>query len=102
MLSFTVNTEQAKGDGEQIVLSGHRDTVFRDFGQLEIGDTFVVNMPYGTYEYAIRETEIVPEDDTSVIRKMGEEVLVVTTCYPFHMVGSAPERFVAYAYTVES
>ncbi|WP_370512356.1 hypothetical protein [Planomicrobium sp. CPCC 101110] len=25
------------GQGEQIVLSGHRDTVFRDFGKLEIG-----------------------------------------------------------------
>ncbi|MEK4299283.1 class D sortase [Oceanobacillus sp. FSL W8-0428] len=88
------------GQGEQILLSGHRDTVFRDFGDLEIGDTFVVQMPYGEYTYEIRETEIVPEDDTSVIREMGEEVLVVTTCYPFHFVGSAPERFVAYAYPV--
>src|SRR5699024_9724066 len=25
------------GQGEQIILSGHRDTVFRDFAQLEIG-----------------------------------------------------------------
>ncbi|GEN89938.1 class D sortase [Oceanobacillus sojae] len=88
------------GQGEQILLSGHRDTVFRDFGDLEIGDTFVVQMPYGEYTYEIRETEIVPEDDTSVIREMGEEVLVVTTCYPFHFVGSAPERFIAYAYPV--
>ncbi|MFD1452991.1 class D sortase [Oceanobacillus sojae] len=88
------------GQGEQILLSGHRDTVFRDFGDLEIGDTFVVQMPYGEYTYEIRETEIVPEDDTSVIREMGKEVLVVTTCYPFHFVGSAPERFVAYAYPV--
>ncbi|MCT1904816.1 class D sortase [Oceanobacillus sojae] len=88
------------GQGEQILLSGHRDTVFRDFGDLEIGDTFVVQMPYGEYTYEIRETEIVPEDDTSVIREMGEEVLVVTTCYPFHFVGSAPERFVAYSYPV--
>lgn len=88
------------GQNEQILLSGHRDTVFRDFGELEIGDTFVVQMPYGEYTYEIKETEIVPEDDTSVIREMGEEVLVVTTCYPFHFIGSAPERFVAYAYPV--
>ncbi|WP_152658506.1 class D sortase [Oceanobacillus sp. CFH 90083] len=90
------------GQGEQILLSGHRDTVFRNFGDLEIGDTFVVQMPYGEYTYEIRETEIVPEDDTSVIREMGEEVLVVTTCYPFHFVGNAPERFVAYAYPVSN
>lgn len=89
------------GQGEQILLSGHRDTVFRNFDQIEIGDPFIVHMPYGTYTYEIKETEIVPEDDTSVIRSMGEEVLVVTTCYPFHYIGSAPDRFVAYAYPVE-
>jgi|GEM_PF-5448386 len=86
------------GDGEQIMLSGHRDTVFRNFGQLEIGDRFIVNMPYGSYPYIIKETEIVLEDDTSIIRKMNEEVLVVTTCYPFSYFGPAPKRFIIYAY----
>lgn len=90
------------GQGEQILLSGHRDTVFRNFDQIEVGDQFIVTMPYGSYTYEIRETEIVPEDDTSVIRSMGEEVLVVTTCYPFHYVGNAPERFVTYAYPVDT
>ncbi|WP_217588057.1 class D sortase [Lentibacillus saliphilus] len=90
------------GQNEQIVLSGHRDTVFREFNKIEIGDQYKVETPYGTYTYEIRETEIVPEDDTSVIRKMGEEALVVTTCYPFDYVGSAPNRFVTYAYPVEN
>lgn len=89
------------GQNEQIVLSGHRDTVFRSFGEIEIGDQFIVTMPHGTYTYEIKETEIVPEDDTSVIRNMGEEVLVVTTCYPFHYVGNAPDRYVTYAYPVK-
>ncbi|MFP3916853.1 class D sortase [Lysinibacillus telephonicus] len=86
------------GQGEQIVLSGHRDTVFRDFNKIEIGDLFIVNMPYGTFTYQIKDTEIVNEDDTTVIRKMGEEVLVVTTCYPFDFLGSATQRFIIYAY----
>lgn len=89
------------GQNEQILLSGHRDTVFRSFGEIEIGDHFILTMPYGSYTYEIRETEIVPEDDTSVIRNMGEEVLVVTTCYPFRYVGNAPNRFVTYAYPVK-
>lgn len=89
------------GQNEQIILSGHRDTVFRNFGELEIGDSFIVHMPYGEYEYEIRSTKIVPEDDTTVVGEMGEEVLVVTTCYPFNFIGSAPERFVAYAYPVD-
>lgn len=86
------------GQGEQIVFSGHRDTVFKNFADLELGDTFVVEMPYGDYTYEIRDTEIVDADDTSVVGEMGEEVLVVSTCYPFDYLGNAPERFVFYAY----
>ncbi|SFC74375.1 sortase A [Alkalibacterium subtropicum] len=88
------------GQGDQIVFSGHRDTVFKNFAELELGDTFVVEMPYGDYIYEIKDTEVVDEDDTSVVGKMGEEVLVVSTCYPFDYLGSAPERFVFYAYPV--
>ncbi|HEX6593090.1 MAG TPA: class D sortase [Bacillota bacterium] len=88
-------------ENEQILLSGHRDTVFRRFGELEIGDRFIIEMPYGEYEYEMRESEIVSADDTSVIRPMGEEVLTVSTCYPFSYVGSAPDRFVLYAYPID-
>ncbi|MDP4098579.1 class D sortase [Paenibacillus sp. P96] len=88
-------------DNEQILLSGHRDTVFRNFGKLAIGDRFIVKLPYGTYEYEIKSTDIVDKDDTTVIRPMGTEVLVVSTCYPFNFVGSAPERYILYAYPVD-
>ena len=87
-------------EGEQIVLSGHRDTVFKEFEKLKIGDTFVVELTYGKFTYEIRETEIVDADDVSVIRPRGEEVLTVTTCYPFHYIGNAPERFIFYAYPI--
>lgn len=88
------------GDGEQILLSGHRDTVFRQFGELEIGDRFLVEMPYGKYEYEIRETEIVDANDTSIITPKGEEVLTLSTCYPFSYIGYAPDRYIIYAYPV--
>lgn len=87
-------------DGEQILLSGHRDTVFRKFADLKVGDRFIVKMPYGTFEYEMKSSKIVDKDDTSVIRSMGEEVLVLSTCYPFHYVGPAPDRYVIYAYPV--
>lgn len=87
-------------DNEQILLSGHRDTVFRDFDKLSVGDHFIVKLPYGTFEYEIRSTDIVDKDDTSVIRSMGTEALVVSTCYPFRFVGNAPERYIFYAYPV--
>lgn len=87
---------------DQILLSGHRDTVFRNFDQLELGDTFVVKLPYGTFEYKIYDTEIVSADDTTVIRSTApDEILTVTTCYPFYYIGNAPERFVFYAKPVD-
>ncbi|KZR58647.1 class D sortase [Pseudobacillus badius] len=89
------------GDKEQILLSGHRDTVFRDFGQLEKGDRFIIDMPYGTFEYEMREAKIVEADDTTVIAPQGEEVLTLSTCYPFGYIGPAPDRYVIYAYPVK-
>lgn len=89
-------------DGEQIVLSGHRDTVFTNFDQLEVGDDFIVDMPTGSFTYEIRETEIVDSEDLTVIRPRGEEVLTVTTCYPFNYIGYAPDRYVMYAYPKET
>lgn len=88
------------GDGEQILLSGHRDTVFRSFGELEVGDRFIVEMPYGTYEYEMRESEIVDAEDRTVISSKGEEVLTLSTCYPFSFIGYAPDRYIIYAYPV--
>lgn len=89
------------GENRQILLSGHRDTVFRQFGELEDGDEFHVKMEHGTFIYAIEDNEIVSADDTSVIDPSREdEVLTVSTCYPFSYIGSAPDRYVVYAYPV--
>lgn len=82
----------------QIVLSGHRDTVFRRLGELQIGDELIVQMPYGDFTYIIEDTDIVDADDRTVIDpNIDEELLTVTTCYPFTYVGSAPDRYIIYA-----
>lgn len=87
------------GENRQILLSGHRDTVFRNFGELEHGDEFHVKMKNGTFIYEFRDHEIVSADDTTVIDLNREdEYLTVSTCYPFSYIGSAPDRFVIYAY----
>jgi sortase A len=86
------------GELGQIVFSGHRDTVFLRLGELELGDKFVVSLPYGDYMYEIYETKIVDKDDTSIITLQKEkEELILTTCYPFTLTGRAPERYIVYA-----
>ncbi|MBG9586502.1 class D sortase [Cytobacillus firmus] len=89
------STTVLPGQNDQILLSGHRDTVFRRLGELKIGDILQVNMPYGEYKYEITETEIVDADDTTVINSTApHEILTVSTCYPFSYVGNAPYRYI--------
>ncbi|MEC0419705.1 class D sortase, partial [Bacillus subtilis] len=83
----------------QIVLSGHRDTVFRRAGELRKGDTLRVDTGYGGYDYIIKDMKIVSKDDNSIITLQHEkEELILTTCYPFSYIGDAPDRYIIYAY----
>ncbi|MGN8647395.1 class D sortase [Gracilibacillus sp. HCP3S3_G5_1] len=83
---------------DQIVLSGHRDTVFRKLGEVEIGDTFIIRLPHGDFEYEMVDSKIVDADDTTIIKSTApDEELVITTCYPFSYVGNAPDRYIIYA-----
>lgn len=88
---------------DQIVLSGHRDTVFQRMGELEIGDILNVELEYGEFAYEIVDTKIVDADDrTIIVPTSPDEVLTVTTCYPFSYVGSAPDRYIITALPVET
>lgn len=87
---------------DQIVLSGHRDTVFRRMGELEIGDILTVQMEYGERSYEIVDTKIVDADDrTIIVPTAPDEVLTVTTCYPFSFIGSAPDRYIITALPID-
>lgn len=86
------------GQKDQILLSGHRDTVFKKLGELELGDELIVEMSYGDFTYIINDTDIVDADDRTVIRSTApDEILTLSTCYPFNFIGSAPERYIIYA-----
>lgn len=86
------------GENGQIVLSGHRDTVFRRLGELKPGDIFEVAMANGKFKYELTNTKIVDADDRSIITLQNtQEELIVITCYPFRFVGNAPQRYIIYA-----
>lgn len=91
------------GQPDQILLSGHRETVFRRLGELQNGDTFHIKMPYGTFSYEIIQSQIVDADDPTVIRSTAPtETLTVSTCYPFSYIGDAPYRYVLTAHRTEN
>lgn len=108
ILHGTSDTELAKGVGhyigsafpgeqDQVVLSGHRQTVFRDLGKVQIGDQLVVETLAGTFTYEVFDQFIVDQNDRGVIVPHDEAVLTLVTCYPFQYVGSAPERYILQA-----
>lgn len=88
---------------DQIVLSGHRDTVFRSLGEVKLGDTFTIQLPHGDYTYEMVDSKIVAADDTSIIKSTApDEELVISTCYPFSYVGNAPDRYIIYAKPIQT
>jgi sortase A len=99
------DTTAFPGQNKPVLLAGHRDTVFRGFSKLKKGDLFIVKLPYGTYQYRMKNYKIVDKDNQSVVQhalKGTEEQLLVSTCYPFRYVGNAPKRYVIYSYLVTS
>lgn len=86
------------GENGQIVLSGHRDSVFRNLGELKVGDLLILEIPSGKYTYEIVKTRIVESDDRTIITLQDQkEELILTTCYPFQFIGNAPQRYIIFA-----
>jgi sortase A len=85
------------GERDNCVLSGHRDTVFRDLGEIGEGDSLIVNTSAGEFEYQVTKVRIVDKDDKTVIVPKPRATLTVSTCYPFVYIGAAPERYVLVA-----
>lgn len=85
-------------ESDQIVLSAHNDTAFKRTGELDLGDRLTVSMSYGDFEYEIVETFITSADDLTVIQSTApDELLTLTTCYPFNFIGYTPERYIIHA-----
>ncbi len=85
------------GEEDNCVLSGHRETVFRDLGDLKKGDLLIVQTSAGAFTYEVNGMRIVHEDDKTVIVPMGHAVLTLSTCYPFDTPGYSPDRYIVSA-----
>ncbi|WP_407728476.1 class D sortase (plasmid) [Priestia megaterium] len=82
---------------EHTVLSGHRDTVFTRLGELKTGDNLIVEFDNKLYEYQIKKIWITHKEDRTVIVPKDKPTLTLTTCYPFDMIGKAPDRYIIQA-----
>jgi sortase A len=90
------------GQHGNIVLSGHRDTFFRPLRGIKDGDRISLVTPEGKFHYVVDWTTVVNPTDTRSLMPTPSAALTLVTCYPFHYVGPAPERFIVRARQVES
>lgn len=83
-------------------IAGHRTTYlapFRRLNDLHKADQIELQMPYGTFTYAVEGTRIVKPSDVDVIRRVGHDRLVLTACNPLY---SAAQRIVVFARLVRT
>ena len=90
------------GETDNCVVSGHRETIFRQLGKLKIGDQLIVQTSSGTFTYEVNGMRIVHADDKTVIVPTDHAVLTMTTCYPFNTPGYYPDRYIVSANLVKS
>jgi sortase A len=85
------------GQGELVYIAGHRTTYgapFSRIDQLVEGDRVTLELPYGTFAYAVTGHRIVPATQTSVLKSKGFEQLALQACHPRFF---ATHRYIVYA-----
>jgi sortase A len=85
------------GGSGNIGIAGHRDTFFRPLEQIRRGDVISVQTLEGTYRYVVDSLQIVDPALVNVLNDSGRPELTLVTCYPFHLIGPAPKRFIVHA-----
>ena len=82
------------GEQGKVVLAAHRDGFFAPLEFVKEGDEVIIETDYGKFYYKISKLWIAEADDMTVTAPVNKEMLVMYTCYPFHFIGSAPNRYI--------
>lgn len=85
------------GSRGNVAIAAHRDTFFRGLQELVPGDRIELASADHTLSYRITGLTVVEPTAVDVLADTGEPVLTLVTCYPFHYIGSAPQRFIVRA-----
>jgi sortase A len=85
------------GENRLVYIAGHRTTYLAPFShidRLRSGDRVTIEVPYGTFIYAVTRHRIVKATDLSVLRSPRHEVVELQACHPRFF---ASHRYIAYA-----
>lgn len=79
-------------------VAAHRDTFFRPLSGIRPGSKINVITPEGRFVYVVDATRIVKPAQVEVLDTGNVPQMTLITCYPFHYIGAAPERFTVQAH----
>ena len=85
------------GEHGNVVLAGHRDTLFRPLRDIRVGDQIRFKTVRQHFKYAVYSIEVVAPTDLHVLKATSDHDLTFITCFPFYYVGPAPKRFIVRA-----
>jgi sortase A len=89
------------GEAGNVAIAGHRDTFFRPLRNVHVGDDVFLATPHNRLHYRVSSLGVVGADEISVLQPTENPTLTLITCYPFWVLGHAPDRFVVRATRVE-
>jgi sortase A len=73
------------GEGRLIYVAGHRTTYLAPFAyinNIRAGDFVRFELPYGVFTYRVTRHYVVAENEVSVLRNRGSDVLRLQACHP--------------------
>ena len=97
-----VRSTARPGEPGNVALAGHRDTFFRGLRRVRNGDAIRIETLGGTYAYRVQWGAVVRSRRVDLLDSTRTRSLTLVTCYPFEMIGRAPDRFVVRAEQVAS
>ena len=85
------------GEAGNTVLYGHREQIFWNLKDTQIGDLLVLETLDQLLTFEVTEMKVVKPNDDYINQETDEPMLTLVTCYPFIYMGPTPERFVVKA-----
>jgi len=89
------------GQRDNCIIAGHRDGPFGRLRGAKPGDRVEIFDDAGVTSYRVDSVDVVDKRDTRVLAPSTTPLLTLVTCYPFHYVGHAPQRFIVRATLVD-
>lgn len=85
------------GPTGNVGVAGHRDTLFRALREIRQDDLIEFETLHGNYSYRVRIMKVVNPKSVDVLQASQSPEITLVTCFPFHYLGPAPNRFIVQA-----